>query len=198
MEDKSDRYLIESCIKKDLAAWSGLIKKYSDLAYVSIENRLRKCGVKLSSHEIEDIRQDVFSDIWKDEKLSRIKNRDDISYWIAITSANAAIEHIRSKDTRKMFNTVSLSSGIGDDDMSEILPSDALGPDDELMRAEMGERIEEAIELLPGTEKLITKLCLIHGKKHHEIAEFLNVPMGTVSSYVKRAKEKLKKALKDR
>jgi len=197
MDEKNDRYLIEACLKKDLVAWSILVKKYSGLIYVSIKNRLKKYGLDAFSQDIEDIRQNIFSDIWKNGKLSHITNRDDISYWIAILSGNAAVEHFRSREARQLQNTVPLSHKIDEKEMNEIFPSDTRGPNDELARAETEERIDLAIESLPGREKIMIKLYLIHDKKYHEIAEFLGVPKGTVSSYIKRAKEKLKEALKD-
>lgn len=197
MDEKNDRDLIEACIKKDLIAWSILVNKYSGLIYISIEHRLKKYGISASSHDIEDIRQNILSDIWKSDKLSRITNRDDISYWIAILSGNAAMEHFRSKEARHMQNTMSLCHKIDDKELNDILSSDIPGPNDELARAETEEKIDAAIESLEGREKIMIKLYLIHNKKYHEIAEFLGVPKGTVSSYIKRAKERLKIALKD-
>ena len=197
MYEKNDPYLIEACLKKDLVAWSILVNKYSGLVYVSIENRLKKYGLNASSHDIEDIRQNIFSDIWKNGKLSHVKNRDDISYWVAVLSGNAAVEHFRSGGARQLRNTVPLSHKIDEEELNEISPSDIAGPNDELARAETEERIDLAIESLPVREKIMIKLYLIHDKKYHEIAEFLGVPKGTVSSYIKRAKEKLKEALKD-
>jgi len=197
MDEKNDPYLIEACLKKDLVAWSILVKKYSGLIYVSIENRLKKYGLDASSQDIEDIRQNIFSDIWKNGKLSHITNRADISYWIAILSGNAAVEHFRSREARQLRNTVPLSHKIDEKELNEIFPSDIPGPNDELAISETQERIDLAIESLPASEKLMIKLYLIHNKKYHEIAEFLSVPKGTVSSYIKRAKKKLKEALKD-
>ena len=197
MDEKDDPRLIEACLKKDLIAWSNLIKKYSGLVYISIENRLNKYGISASVHDIEDIRQNIFSDIWKDGKLSNITNRNDISYWIAVTSGNAAVEYFRSREARERKNTIPLRHKIDEEELNEIFPSGVPGPNDELARAETEERISLAIESLPAREKIVIKLHLIHDKKYHEIAEFLSVPKGTVSSYIKRAKEKLKKALKD-
>jgi hypothetical protein len=128
MGEKNDPYLIEACLKKDLVAWSILVKKYSGLVYVSIENRLKKYGLDAYSQDIEDIRQNIFSDIWKNGKLSHITNRDDISYWIAILSGNAAVEHFRLKEARQIQNTVPLSHKIDDKELNEIFPSGIPGP----------------------------------------------------------------------
>ena len=197
MDEKNDPYLIEACIKKDLAAWGVLVKKYSGLIYTSIENRLKKYGLNASIHDIEDIRQNIVSDIWKNSELSHITNRDNISYWIAVLSGNAAVEHFRSREARQLRNTVPLYHKIDEEELNEIFPSDIPGPNDELARAEAEDRIDLAIESLPAREKIMIKLHLIHDKKYHEIAEFLGVPKGTVSSYIKRAKEKLKEALRN-
>lgn len=194
---EDDSELVESCLKKDIASWACLVKKYSGLIYISIENRLKKYGLDTSSQEIEDIRQNILSDIWKNDKLSRVTNRSDISYWIAILSGNAAVEHFRARQARQTQNTVSLSRKIDERELGDILPSYTPEPNDELARAEMEDRVDLAIESLPTKEKIIIKLHLVHNKKYHEIAEFLGVPKGTVSSYIKRAKDRLQAALKD-
>ena len=79
----------------------------------------------------------------------------------------------------------------------ELIPSTGLNPSDELAKNELSKKIEEAVDALPTKEKLIIKLNLIYEKKYDEIAKILNLPKGTVSSYIKRAKEKLRCALKD-
>ncbi len=197
MDEKTDRYLIESCIKKDLASWANLVKKYSGLVYISIENRLKKYGLDVSSHDIEDIKQDIFTDIWKNKKLSNITNRDDISYWVAVLAGNAAIEYFRTKDVRQSKKNISIYSKIGERDLGELIPSEKINQKDELAQAETESRIEDAIETLPKKEKIMIKLHIMHDKKYHEIADIMGVPKGTVSSYIGRAKEKLKIALKD-
>lgn len=193
---KDDRYLVEACLKKDLAAWSSLVKKYSALVCIAIKNRLERYDLRLSRQDIEDIKQGVFADIWQGNKLKAIENRADISYWIAIISGNAAMEHFRKKDARLWARTVSLSGKIGEGALEDILPSEVTDPEKKIARAETEDRIDLAIESLPEKEKLMIKLHLIHDKKYHEIAVLLDVPKGTVSSYIKRGKEKLRKLLK--
>lgn len=194
---ENDRYLVEACIKKDISAWSILVKKYSRLVCVSIENRVKKYGLSASPGDIEDIKQNILTDIWKNNRLESITNCGDISYWISIVSGNAAIEHFRSRQVRQARRTTSLFDKMDEKELREILPSETANPRDELIRAEASNRIDEAIESLPEKEKLMIKLHLIHDKKYREIAEILSVPKGTVSNYIKRAKDKLKESLKN-
>lgn len=184
-----DRQLVEACIRKDISAWSKLVNKYSRLVHISIEKRLKRYNLPASRHDIEDIKQNLLSDIWLNNKLEAIRNRDDISYWISIASGNAAIEHFRSAGARQNLKVSPLDT--------EDIICDGGGIVDELTRAEIEARVDEAIEALPHQERLIMKLHLIDDKKYHEISEILGIPKGTVSSYIKRAKEKLRATIKN-
>lgn len=194
---ENDVRLVNGCIERDLMAWAHLVKKYSALIRISIENRLKKYGFTLPSQEIEDIYQDVLASIWKDEKLKSVKNRDDISCWLAIVSGNEAMMHLKKERRHQPQKKISLFDRMGERELAEYIPSDKLSPLDELAREEISKKIDEAIESLPTKEKLILKLNIMYDKKYDEIADILNLPKGTVSSYIKRAKERLKNALKD-
>ena len=194
---EGDISLVEGCIKKDLAAWAALVKKYSNLIHISIENRLKKYGHILSRQDTEDIRQNVLASIWKGEKLKEIRNREDISYWLAIVSGNVAVNHIRRKRFQAESKSISLFDKLDEKEFVELIPSASLNPKDEAMKNELSKKIDAVIELLPTKEKLVIKLNLLHNKEYSEISDILNIPKGTVSSHIKRAKGKLRKALKD-
>ena len=175
---KDDSGLVERCILKDASAWSALLEKYSGLIKDAIYNRARKYGASLPSHDIEDIMQDVLTAIWKGDKLLTIKNQKDISCWLAVVSGNAAAQYLRNRDDIELLNEEeTVYAGM---------------PPDETALSE----IEKAIEKLPPKETLIIQLHLFHDKKYHEIADILDIPKGTVSSYIKRAKARLKKKLR--
>lgn len=176
---KDDSALVERCIAKDASAWSELVGKHSGLIRDAIFNRARKYGVLLGRHEIEDITQDVLASIWKADKLSTIKNRDNISCWLAIVSGNAAAEYLNHKDKEEPLSDEDASCVDSPRDEEAIL------------------EIEKAVGKLPPRESLIIQLHLFHDKKYREIADMLDIPEGTVSSYVKRAKARLKKLLKN-
>ena len=176
---------------------SQFVKKYSKLVYTAIERRLRGYGLTLPREEIFDIRQDLFTSICEGRKLDKIQNPDSIPYWVAIVSGNAAMQYMRNRRRIEPGKPVSLSDKIGETELIELIPSSGLTPSEELGKDELSERIDDAIESLPAKEKLIIKLNLLHDKKYEEIADILSLPKGTVSNYIKRAKEKLKKHLRE-
>jgi len=193
----SDRTIVEGCINKDLICWDALISKYSRLIYISIEKRLKKYGFMLPPHDIEDIRQNVLAAIWKEGKLKNVSNRDDVSYWFSIVAGNAAMTYIRKPEIRNSNKLLSLDKRKDDKNAYDILASDTLGPDGHILRDELEEKIDKYIRGLSSNEKIIIKLTLFHEKKQHEIAEMTGLPEGTVSSCIKRVKDKLKGHLRD-
>lgn len=190
-----DLPIVTGCIQKDCEAWSLFLNKYSGLISSAIYNRLKKYGFRLTHQDMEDIRQNILTSIWKDDKLADVKNKNNIAYWLAIVSGNMAMEYLRHKNVKEPVKTVSIFNHIEGKKASDLLPSTGIRPDDELSRRELSNKVKDAVESLPDKERLILKLLIFHDKKYHEIAGILQIPPGTVSTYIKRAKERLKKKL---
>ena len=193
----SDSKLVEGCINRDLASWSLLVKKYSGLISISINNRLKKYGFDLSPEDIEDIKQDVLKSLWKDGKLNSVRNRENISYWLAMVAGNKAITYLRKKRAVLEPRPISIFENQGEKSLEELIGSSGASPSEELAAKELAGQIESEINALPAKEKLIIKLNILYDKKHDEIADILNMPSGTVSSCIKRTKEKLRKKLQE-
>jgi RNA polymerase sigma factor (sigma-70 family) len=190
-------HLIRSCIAKDLPAWDFFTKKYSNLVLSSIDRRLRKYGIYPKPDDLIEIRQDVLSFLWESGKLAEVRDPESLKYWLAVVSGNTALQYMKNKARITRLAPVSLSEMIGDTELIELMPSGAPTPAEELGRSELSGKIDEVIESLPPKEKLVLKLNILHGKKYEEIAKIIALPPGTVSNYIKRAKERLRKKLRD-
>jgi RNA polymerase sigma-70 factor (ECF subfamily) len=192
-----DASLIRSCIAKDRSAWDFFTKKYSNLILYSIGNRLRKYGLYPKTDDLKEILQNVLSLLWESGRLAEIRNPESLKYWLAVVSGNAALLYMKRQARITRLAPVSLSEIAGDTELVELLPSKTSTPAEEIDRSELNGKIDEAIESLPPKERLILKLNMLHGKKYEEIALIMALPRGTVSSCVNRAKEKLRKKLRD-
>ena len=192
----NDEALLRGCIDKDHAAWDHFTAKYSGLILASATNRLRKYGMSLKQDDLKDVQQNVLSCLWEDEKLAQVREARSLPYWLSIVSGNMALEHARKKRSLEKLMPVSIFDKIGDIELEDMISSGGLTPPDEIDRAETARRIEAAVEELPEKDRLVIKLNVIHGKKHGEIADILQIPAGTVSKHIRRAKESLKKSLK--
>jgi RNA polymerase sigma-70 factor (ECF subfamily) len=192
-----DCRLLEGCLNGDAEAWSIFTQRYSGLIGISISMRLKKYGFDIPKEEIDDLRQMVLTNLWEHKKFADIKNREDISYWLAIISGNIAVHYLRRRHRLDHLLRIGTVTDIPDYVISELATDGRTSPLDETIAKELSEKIVKALEGLSDRERLIAKLNLLHGKKHEEISDMLSIPLNTVSSHVKRAKDKLKKYLKD-
>jgi RNA polymerase sigma-70 factor (ECF subfamily) len=192
---EDDAALIRSCVERDLSAWDLFVKKYSGHILTSIGCRLRKYGIYLKAEDLKEVQQDTLTLLWEGGKLAEIRNPASLKYWLAIISGNTAVQYMRRQKRLDRLAAKSLSETIGGTEMADMLPSSVLTPAQELERSELSEKIEKALESLPDKEKLALKLSLLYGKKYEEISGIMAMPPGTVSSYIKRAKKRLRKKL---
>jgi len=195
--DENDSKLVEGCINKDLKSWSDLINKYSRLIHISVEKRLKKYCIQLSTGEIQDIKQNILASLWNGKKMDTIKNRRDISYWLSVVSGNMAIEYARKNAPGRLAKTISIFETVNEKELIDLLPSNSPDPSSEAIRKETIDRIRKGIDSLSPKESIILKLNIFHEKKHSEISEILKLPPGTIASCIKRAKEKLRTTLGD-
>ena len=193
--------LITGCINKDKRSWDIFVGRYSKVVYWAIRDRLKRFGYNFEDEDINDIHQDVFITLWAGDKLAQLKERDKVAGWLAMVAGNAAIDYFRRMKRQSPPNSISIYEEIyknGDDEtrtLEEVLPSKAPGPDREAQLSEAREVLESVIEALRPKERIAVKLDLLHGMKHSEIADTLNIPVNTVSTTIARAKKYLKEKL---
>jgi RNA polymerase sigma factor (sigma-70 family) len=125
-----------------------------------------------------------------------VRDRSSIAAWLAIVASNETLAYLNRKGVENRLQPISLNMKLGRKELLDILPCRG-GPGEELAKKDLCERLVRAVGTLPRKEMLIMKLILFHDKKYREIAEMLNMPKGTVSNYMKRAKGRLKIILKD-
>ena len=118
----------------------------------------KKCGMLLSHEETLDIRQDIFTSLWKNDRLSGIKNPESIPYWIAIVSGNAAMQYMRKLKRGEPDSKISIFDKMDGIELSEIIPSSMLNPSEDMSRTELSTRMDKAIASLKARERMIIKL----------------------------------------
>ncbi|PJC49002.1 MAG: hypothetical protein CO035_00485, partial [Candidatus Omnitrophica bacterium CG_4_9_14_0_2_um_filter_42_8] len=102
----------------------------------------------------------------------------------SIVSQTRALNYMRKKKERLLAG----------DELFKV--ENIVSDDGEANRLELAEELETAIEPFEPREKIILKLNIIHAKTHKEIAEFMKIPINTVSTIISRKKEQLRKLLR--
>lgn len=195
-----DLELINRCIQKDKLAWNEFVRQYSGLVYWAIENRLKKWDYLYTSEDVEEIHQNVFLALWKNNKLEQIKDQKRVAAWLVIVSGNKAADYLRYQKSQTPPNAISIFEEIIKKDkaisISDILPSREQDPLSKIKLDEIEKILEDELNSLSAREMIILKLNLLYDKKYREIAKMFNMPLGSVSTALKNIKIKLKRQLK--
>ena len=175
--------LIRLCLEKDKAAWDLFVRKYAKVVNWAVRKRLSIHNLRTNDQDISDLIQEVFLVIVQGGKLSELKDPKMIPGWLAMIASNKTIDFIRRRAKT-----------------DRILPLEEAATQDTSMNRQVYSRelhtiVNEAVESLSAREKLIVSLNLFEQKRHKEIAWMLKIPVNTVSTVIKRAKEKLRKRL---
>lgn len=139
---------------------------------------LRLCVLHLGDHALaEDALQETFIKAY--QAYDRFEHRCSIKTWLTTIAINVCRSMLRSAWNRK---TVSIEG------MDDLPGGDGSMPDG---------TVSQAVMNLPPDLREVILMHAYQGIKLREIAEMRNLPMTTVTSRYNRAKQHLRKALKE-
>jgi RNA polymerase sigma-70 factor, ECF subfamily len=181
-----DAALIERCRAGDIAAFEPLVEKYRQRVWRLAYNVLR------DREEAWDVAQEAFVRAW--QALPNFRGQSAFYTWLFRIVMNVASDRTRARAARgRAFGT----ERIPEEDWDRVLvdhPSD-VKPDAAAAGAEQRARIERALATLSPDHRRIVVLSDIEGLSYREIADVLEIPMGTVMSRLHNARKRLKAAL---
>lgn len=143
----------------------------------------------------EDLAQDAFVKVLN--HIDKYSPEFKFSSWLFKIANNVAIDHLR----RRRLDTISIDGSPHASTASEVeattlsLESEQENALDELEAKELGSAIERAIALLRPEYRACIMLRHVEGRSYEEIAATLDLPLGTVKTYIHRARHELRKAL---
>ena len=128
--------------------------------------------------DASDIVQDVFEKLWKNRKRIEVAKAKP---WLFTCAHNAMINLIK-KNNKLTF-------------VDEVVSGDTT--ESSVNRFEMSEIIERSLSMLPPVQKSIILLRDLEGYNYKEIGDILELSEAQVKVYLFRARNKIKKQLKD-
>ena len=137
-------------------------------------------------HDVEEIVSDTFYAVWEQrEKLFKVNNFNTYIYAIA---KNNVFDFLKQKEKRNRV--------IKDDaSESEYLIVSSSDPETNLIRIELRDRLNDAIESLPPQNKIAFKLVRELGLKYKEAAEIMGISLKTLEAHLASATKRLEKIL---
>jgi RNA polymerase sigma-70 factor (ECF subfamily) len=182
--DTDDQALIERCRTGDVAAFEPLVAKYRDRVWRLAFNVLR------DREDAWDTAQEAFIKAW--QALPSFRGQSAFYTWLFRIAMNVATDRARQRAARgRAFGT----ERVPEEDWDRLMPDQGAGPDDAARRAEERERITRALAALSEQHRAIIMLSDLEGLSYREIAEVLDIPMGTVMSRLHNARKRLRDVL---
>lgn len=187
----TDQEVVRHAVIGREAAYRELISRYQRPVYSLIFRMVRNRELA------EDLAQDTFVKVLN--AIESYRPEYKFSSWIFKIANNAAIDHLR----RRSLDTLSLD-GSPHAENSEAIEATTLqvsdsaeSPLDEVANRELGTSIETAIASLRPEYRSCILLRHVEGRSYEEIAEILDLPLGTVKTYIHRARNELRILLAD-
>jgi RNA polymerase sigma-70 factor, ECF subfamily len=189
LRNASDQDVVVAARNGVEAAYRELVRRYErpvfSLLYRMVRNR----------EQAEDLSQETFIKVLN--ALGSYRPEYKFSSWVFKIANNAAIDYLRKRE----LDTLSLE-GSPHADTPEKLEATALqigekaeSALDAVANKELGGEIERAIAKLRPEYRTCILLRHVEGRAYEEIAEMLDLPLGTVKTYIHRARNELRIAL---
>ena len=143
----------------------------------------------------EDLAQDAFVKILN--HIDRYRPEFKLSSWLFKIANNVAIDHLRRRqlDTISMDGSPHAASAEAVESTSFEIAVPQESPLEEMEAKELGSAIEQAITRLRPEYRSCILLRHVEGRSYEEIATTLDLPLGTVKTYIHRARHELRRAL---
>jgi RNA polymerase sigma-70 factor (ECF subfamily) len=184
-----DYQLVQLAIGEgDQKAYAELMKNYRDSLYFML--------LKMTNnpHDAEDLTIEAFGKAFK--KLHQYTPDYAFSTWLFKIASNNCIDFIRKK---KKY-TFSIDQNFDDEKGTELankIPSKTLDPEEELVKQQKIKLMHEVVDKLKPHYRTLIELRYFKEFSYDEIAEELNLPLGTVKAQLFRAREFLYQILKN-
>jgi RNA polymerase sigma-70 factor, ECF subfamily len=169
--------LVQVAAKQDRTAYAELFSYYAP----RVKSYLMRLGA--DNAQAEEIAQDVMVTVWRKAGLFD-RRQASVSTWIFRVARNRRIDVFRRTRRPDL-----------DPEETMILPSAIEAPEARVEAMETEARVRQAMKDLPEEQLLLLRLAFYEGLSHREIAEKLDVPLGTVKSRIRLAFVKMKSRL---
>ena len=160
----------------DDSAFEGLVLKYQDMIFSLCRNILG------NTHDAEDAAQDTFIKAYRN--LNHFRPDASFYTWLYRIAVNTCLDYKK----RPFFESFFKKSGEGEELVNEP-SSDWPSPERLYESKQIGLALRESLGKLSLKLRTVIILKEIEGLSYEEIAEVLDVSIGTVKSRISRARE---------
>jgi RNA polymerase sigma-70 factor (ECF subfamily) len=176
--------LVQRCRLGDGPALTLLIQRYQDRLFNAL---LRLCG---NSHDAEELCQDTFVRFLA--KIGEFRGGSSLYTWLFRIAMNLALSH-RRRGGKVRLVPLEARAGQEEDLARAISDPRQATPAAQVERTEEHQRVLAALEGLEQEFRAVVVLRDVEGMDYEQIAQVLNVPVGTLKTWLYRARGEVRR-----
>lgn len=179
---KYDFDLVQKARTGDQNAFTELMDRYRDSIYFMLLKMVQ------NKDDADDLTIEAFGKAFN--RLDLYTPNFAFSTWLFKIASNNAIDFIR----RKKKNTISIDQAMGGDDGDEVymdLKSDGLTPEELSIKEQKMKIMRNVVQKLKPRYRQLVEMRYFEQLSYEEIAEKLDLPLGTVKAQLFRARDLL-------
>jgi RNA polymerase sigma-70 factor (ECF subfamily) len=185
---KIDFELVKDALENgNQRAYAQLMERYRDSVYFMLLKMVK------NRDDADDLTIEAFGKAFK--RLEQYSPQFAVSTWLFKIATNNTIDFLRKQKN----NTYSIDKAFEGDDGSEMMfeiKSDALTPEEKIIRKEKLKHMRFVVEKLKPRYRQLIELRYFEELSYDEIAAKLEMPLGTVKAQLFRAKDLLQEIMK--
>jgi len=166
--------LIAAAQRGDRQAFGELVRRHRE-GVINVVYRM--CG---DTHLAEDAAQEAFIRAW--QHLHSYRPRSPFRNWVYRIATNVALDVLRKERETVDIDPLPLASS-------------EKGPEIAVEEQQRGQRVRQAVLALPPASRTVLVLREYEGLSYREIADTLDIPIGTVMSRLNYARNRLRDLL---
>ena len=187
---KYDYQLVRKAIDEgDQRAYAELMDRYRDSIYFMMLKMIN------NKDDAEDLTIEAFGKAFK--RIHQYTPNYAFSTWLFKIATNNCIDYIRKKKKNMFSIDKTLEDGEGGE-MSIDLQSSALDPEETYIKEQKKKLMREVVEKLKPRYRELIELRYFKEYSYEEIADYLDIPLGTGKAQLFRAREFLYQILKNK
>jgi len=181
-----DAVLIERAQKGDRSAFDDLVRRHERRAY--------QYAFRLTSNgdEAMDIVADAFVRVYN--AIPNFRAQSAFTTWLYRIVTHCYLD-LRKKDKGKYNVSLDAPAADGQSETARQVEDDRPGPDRDLEKTERERLVQFAIQKLPEYQRAMLVMYHVEMLSYEEIAQALDLPIGTVKSRLNRARLSLRELL---
>ena len=189
LTDCSDEDLLQRFRRGQTEAFGLLVRRYEQELYGYLRRYLGDASLA------EDVFQNTFLQVYI--KSGHYEAGRPVRPWLYTIATNQAIDALRRNGRHQAVSLERTHADPGAGEVAgllEMLECRGPGPFESASAAERKEQVQAAVERLPDFLKQVLLLAYYQGLKYREIADILDIPVGTVKSRLHAALVRLHEA----